>query len=92
MEEIQEFCRDQLASYKIPQKVFFLSDLPTNPGGKVMKNKLIEQFGGKIGFKIQGFTGSRVLVPCLSLETLTPRPFYMFLPSVAKRVQEIDKK
>jgi len=46
MEEIQEFCKDQLADYKIPQKVFFLPQLPTNPGGKVMKNELIEQFGG----------------------------------------------
>ncbi|MGA3084287.1 MAG: class I adenylate-forming enzyme family protein [Thermodesulfobacteriota bacterium] len=44
LEEIQEFCRDQLASYKIPQKVFFLREMPTNPGGKVMKNKLVEQF------------------------------------------------
>lgn len=44
LEEIQEFCRDQLASYKIPQRVFFVPDLPRNPGGKVMKNKLVEQF------------------------------------------------
>ncbi|MBI4766697.1 MAG: acyl--CoA ligase [Deltaproteobacteria bacterium] len=47
LEEIKEYCRDQLASYKIPQKVFFLSEMPTNPGGKVMKNKLVEQFGEK---------------------------------------------
>jgi len=46
VKEIQEFCRDQLASYKIPQKVFFLREMPTNPGGKVMKNKLVEQFSG----------------------------------------------
>ena len=44
LEEIKEYCRDQLASYKIPQKVFFLAEMPTNPGGKVMKNKLVEQF------------------------------------------------
>jgi long-chain acyl-CoA synthetase len=46
VKEIQEFCRDQLASYKIPQKVFFLPDLPRNPGGKVMKNILVHQFAG----------------------------------------------
>ena len=46
MKEIQDFCKEQLASYKIPQKVFFLSDLPRNPGGKVMKNKLVDQFAG----------------------------------------------
>lgn len=45
-EEIQNFCRDQLASYKIPQKIYLLPELPTNPGGKVMKNKLAEQFVG----------------------------------------------
>jgi long-chain acyl-CoA synthetase len=42
MKEIQEFCGNQLASYKIPQRVFFLPDLPRNPGGKVMKNKLVD--------------------------------------------------
>jgi long-chain acyl-CoA synthetase len=44
LEEIREFCMDKLASYKIPKEVFFLTELPTNPGGKVMKNKLVEQF------------------------------------------------
>jgi acyl-CoA synthetase (AMP-forming)/AMP-acid ligase II len=46
VKELQEFCKDQLATYKIPKEVFFLPELPTNPGGKVMKNKLIEQFSG----------------------------------------------
>ena len=45
-EEIQEYCKDQLASYKIPQKIFFVPELPTNPGGKVMKNELIQKFAG----------------------------------------------
>jgi long-chain acyl-CoA synthetase len=43
-EELQAICRDQLASYKIPQRIFFLPDLPKNSGGKVIKGKLIEQF------------------------------------------------
>jgi acyl-CoA synthetase (AMP-forming)/AMP-acid ligase II len=42
-EEIKEFCQKQLAVYKIPQKIFFVTDLPRNPGGKVIKKKLIEQ-------------------------------------------------
>lgn len=33
-----------LAHYKIPPKVFFVTELPKNPGGKVTKGKLIEQF------------------------------------------------
>ncbi len=44
VQEIQAYCQDQLAPYKIPQKVFFLAEMPTNPGGKVMKNRLVEQF------------------------------------------------
>ena len=43
LSEIQEFCKDQLAYYKIPQKLFLVQDLPKNPGGKVMKKKLVEQ-------------------------------------------------
>jgi len=42
--EIQEFCTGQLADYKVPKKVFFVQDLPRNPGGKVIKKTLIEQF------------------------------------------------
>ncbi|MBI5116520.1 acyl--CoA ligase [Candidatus Poribacteria bacterium] len=42
--EIREFCTGQLADYKIPRKVFIVSDLPKNPGGKVIKKKLIEEF------------------------------------------------
>lgn len=42
--EAQEFCQGKLAYYKIPQKIFIVSDLPRNPGGKVIKKKLIESF------------------------------------------------
>jgi long-chain acyl-CoA synthetase len=41
--ELQNFLKDRLAYYKIPQKLFLLPDLPRNPGGKVMKKKLVEQ-------------------------------------------------
>jgi long-chain acyl-CoA synthetase len=42
--EIQEFCSGRLADYKIPRKVFSVPELPKNPGGKVNKKKLVEQF------------------------------------------------
>ena len=45
--ELVEFCRKHLADYKIPQKIFYLTDLPRNPGGKVIKSKLIEQVLGR---------------------------------------------
>ncbi len=44
LNEVRGFCRGQLAEYKVPQKVFLVPDLPRNPGGKVIKKKLIEQF------------------------------------------------
>jgi long-chain acyl-CoA synthetase len=43
LSEIQDFCRSRLAYYKIPQRMFLMTELPKNPGGKVMKKKLLEQ-------------------------------------------------
>jgi acyl-CoA synthetase (AMP-forming)/AMP-acid ligase II len=47
--EVKEFCQKQLADYKIPQKIFFVTELPRNPGGKVIKKKLIEQILNPLG-------------------------------------------
>ena len=33
-------CRENLASYKKPRRVFFLDDLPKNPSGKILKREL----------------------------------------------------
>ncbi|RJP23290.1 MAG: long-chain fatty acid--CoA ligase [Candidatus Abyssobacteria bacterium SURF_5] len=44
VDEIREFCAGHLADYKMPRKVFLVPDLPRNPGGKIMKSKLVEQF------------------------------------------------
>ena len=46
-EEIMEYCRDNLASYKRPRMVEFIDELPRNPMGKVLKRELREQHGGK---------------------------------------------
>lgn len=40
LEEIQEFCSDKLARYKIPEYVVCTDALPRNPGGKVVKKQL----------------------------------------------------
>ncbi|MCJ8500697.1 class I adenylate-forming enzyme family protein [Desulfatitalea alkaliphila] len=37
--DLQEFCRTQLAGYKVPE-ISFLEDLPKNHTGKIMKNML----------------------------------------------------
>jgi acyl-CoA synthetase (AMP-forming)/AMP-acid ligase II len=49
-EEIMEFCRQNLASFKRPRGVVFVESLPRNPMGKVIKKDLREQYG-KTQFK-----------------------------------------
>lgn len=41
-EDVQEFCKGQIARYKIPKYVFFVDDYPKTGSGKVMKYKLRE--------------------------------------------------
>ncbi len=41
-EEVQDFCRGQIARYKIPKYVFFVSDYPATGSGKIQKYKLRE--------------------------------------------------
>jgi acyl-CoA synthetase (AMP-forming)/AMP-acid ligase II len=38
--ELQEFCRERLADYKVPRRITFLDDLPRNATGKVLKHRL----------------------------------------------------
>jgi acyl-CoA synthetase (AMP-forming)/AMP-acid ligase II len=40
--ELIDFCRLNIADYKAPARVVFLNELPRNPGGKVVKNRLRE--------------------------------------------------
>ncbi|MBS4215161.1 class I adenylate-forming enzyme family protein [Neobacillus rhizophilus] len=40
--EIQSFLAGKLANYKIPKEVAFVTELPKNPGGKVLKNVLMK--------------------------------------------------
>lgn len=41
-EDIIGHCKSNIADYKVPESVTFLSEMPRNPGGKVLKNKLKE--------------------------------------------------
>ncbi len=43
-DEIICFCKENLASYKKPRKIFFCDCLPKNPSGKVLKRKLRETY------------------------------------------------
>lgn len=44
-EEIMEYCRVRLASFKRPRSVIFVDELPRNPMGKVLKRELRDKFG-----------------------------------------------
>jgi len=43
-DELVEFCKQRLASFKKPEKIFFLPELPRNPLGKVLKKDLKQRF------------------------------------------------
>ena len=43
-EELNEYCRELLADYKVPKQIVFRDTLPLTPVGKIMKKKLKEDF------------------------------------------------
>jgi acyl-CoA synthetase (AMP-forming)/AMP-acid ligase II len=47
-EEIIEFCRDKLASFKRPRKVIFVDELPRTAIGKLQRKKLVQLYGSKL--------------------------------------------
>jgi acyl-CoA synthetase (AMP-forming)/AMP-acid ligase II len=46
--EIIDFCRGELAGYKIPRSVSFVEELPRSPVGKMLREKVREKYAGKI--------------------------------------------
>ncbi len=55
-EEIQDFCRGQIARYKIPKYVFFVREYPITGNGKIQKYKLREMSLEMIGKHVYGRT------------------------------------
>lgn len=45
-QEIIDFCKERMASYKVPRYVVFLDDLPKMGGWKVLYRALREKYGG----------------------------------------------
>ena len=43
-EDLVDFCKQRLASFKKPEKIFFMAELPRNPLGKVLKKDLKQKF------------------------------------------------
>jgi fatty-acyl-CoA synthase len=48
-QEIRDFCREQIAHYKVPRYIRFVDDMPMTITGKVqkfvMREKMIEELG-----------------------------------------------
>ncbi|OBI90691.1 acyl-CoA synthetase [Mycobacterium sp. 1245805.9] len=43
-EDVVAHCREHLAGFKTPKRVFFVDSLPKNPSGKLLKRELRERF------------------------------------------------
>jgi long-chain acyl-CoA synthetase len=48
-EEIIEFCRQQLADFKCPKTVEFLTEIPKGPTGKLLKRELVSRQSPPVG-------------------------------------------
>ncbi len=42
-EELRKFCREQLASFKVPQAIEFRTELPKSLIGKILRRELVRQ-------------------------------------------------
>ena len=51
-EELIAFCAERLADYKRPRSVDFVDELPRNPAGKLLKNRIREHYWSDVGRKI----------------------------------------
>jgi long-chain acyl-CoA synthetase len=45
-DEVVQYCKGRLASFKAPEEVAFVNELPRNPLGKVLKTELRKTYGG----------------------------------------------
>jgi acyl-CoA synthetase (AMP-forming)/AMP-acid ligase II len=52
-DELLEFCKDKMGSYKKPKSIDFVKELPRNPTGKILKPVLREKYRKR-------FDGSKV--------------------------------
>ena len=51
-QEIIDYCRQRLASYKKPRSVDFVDDLPRNPSGKILKRVIRKQYWENKEFQV----------------------------------------
>jgi fatty-acyl-CoA synthase len=51
-EEVIEFCKENLASFKKPKVVHFVDALPKTPIGKILRSNLKKKYSEEINVKI----------------------------------------
>jgi len=39
-EEVEAFCRERMAAYKVPRRIAFVDAIPKSPTGKILKRVL----------------------------------------------------
>jgi acyl-CoA synthetase (AMP-forming)/AMP-acid ligase II len=49
--EVQTYCKDRLAIYKVPEHVVFVNDLPYSETGKVVRRQLVELIQSELADK-----------------------------------------
>ena len=52
-DEIRDFCRGQIATYKIPRYVRFVTEFPMTVTGKVQKFRMREQMVTELGLSVE---------------------------------------
>ena len=50
-EDVITYCKERIASYKVPRMVFFVEDIPKGGNGKIQRLKLVEMFKKGQGVK-----------------------------------------
>ncbi|MBB1492760.1 AMP-binding protein [Paracoccus sp. MC1854] len=48
-ETLLSFCRDRLASYKVPRRIEFFDSFPLGPTGKILKREIVESLASRQG-------------------------------------------
>ncbi|HKX82712.1 MAG TPA: long-chain fatty acid--CoA ligase, partial [Pyrinomonadaceae bacterium] len=46
--DLIDFCKQHLADYKCPKKVYFVDDIPKGPTGKLLKRELVAQLKASV--------------------------------------------
>jgi fatty-acyl-CoA synthase len=51
VEEVQQYCRDNIAHHKVPQHVWFVAEIPMTVTGKPQKNLMRQTMVEKLGLQ-----------------------------------------